>query len=114
MIQSTYGTMYYVDSMAKAVSYYKGMLGLEPGYQSDDWTEFSIGGHNLCLHAKRPSEKYDANGILILAKDGVKAHFEKLQRDGFKVFGLHEIHPAAWTFHAKDESGNEFSFYGKP
>ena len=34
--------------------------------------------------------------------------------DKLDVFGLHEVHPGAWTFHMKDVSMNEVSFYGKP
>lgn len=114
MISSTYGTMYYIDDMEKSVKYYKGILGLNPGYESPTWTEFQMGDHRLCLHAKRANEKYPQNGILIFQVDGVKNLFEKMKNDGFQVFGLHEVHPEAWTFHIKDISQNECSFYGKP
>ena len=114
MINSTYGTMYYVDDMKKSVAFFKSVLGISPGYEDSSWTEFKMGEHRLCLHAKNPSEKYAANGILILSKDGIKAHFEHMKRDGLNVFGLHEIHPEAWTFHFKDANNNELSFFGKP
>ncbi len=113
-MNTTYGTMYYVDNMKEAVTYYKNTLGAKTGYESDSWTEFDIGGHKLCLHAKNAGEKYDANGILIINQDGLKALFEKMKGDKLNVFGLHEIHPEAWTFHMKDSSQNEISFHGKP
>lgn len=114
MTNSTYGTMYYVDNMAQAVSYYKKSIGLTAGYESDDWTEFNIGTHRLCLHAKRAGETYTPNGVLIMSQDGVKSLYDKMKGDGLNVFGLHQIHPEAWSFHFKDNSNNELSFYGKP
>jgi len=45
---------------------------------------------------------------------GVKALHQKLQRKKHRVDGLHDVHPAAWTFTLKDASGNEVSFYGAP
>lgn len=113
-MKTTYGTMYYVNNMKESVAFYKKTLGATAGYESDSWTEFDFGGHRLCLHAKTDGEQYDANGILIFNHDGVKTLFESMKNDGLNVFGLHEVHPAAWTFHMKDASLNEVSFYGKP
>lgn len=106
--------MYYVDNMAKAQSFYKKVLGSNPSYESDSWTEFSIGQHNLCLHTKDPSQKYAPNGILIINAKNVKALYEQMKKDDLDVFGLHQVHPEAWSFHLKDYTGNEVSFYGTP
>ncbi len=114
MIGKTYGTMYYVDDMAKSVDFMKKTLGLTPGYASDAWTEFPVAGHSLCLHAKRAGEKYTDNGVLILETKGIKALFETMKGDGLNVFGLHEVHPEAWSFHLKDPNNNELSIYGTP
>lgn len=114
MIKSTYGTMYYVESMEKAVKYFKHQLGIAPTQHSPDWTEFDLGGHKLCLHAKKMDQQYRENGILILNLDGIKKAFEKMKAEGLNVYGLNEVHPGAWTFNLQDPSGNEFSFYGKP
>jgi catechol 2,3-dioxygenase-like lactoylglutathione lyase family enzyme len=113
-MRSTYGTMYYVDDMKKSVAYFKKLLGLKPGYQSAEWTEFPIGKHHLCLHAQGHGAKTRPNGVLIVDAKGVKALFEKLRKARHRVFGLHEVHPAAWTFTLADPSGNELSFYGSP
>lgn len=113
-MKSTYGTMYYVSDMSNAVKYYKNKLGLSPTYESADWTEFSVGGHNLCLHAKDPKETYTPNGILIFNTEHIKEKFQTMKNDGLNVFGLHEINPEAWSFHLKDDDNNETSFYGKP
>lgn len=112
-MSTTYGTMYHVADMKAAVDFYK-KLGLEAGYQNENWTEFEIGGHNLCLHSKAPGQTYPENGILILNRDGIKALFNSMKNDGYNVFGLHEVHPEAWSFHLKDQDNNEISYYGKP
>lgn len=112
MFKSTYGTMYYVDNMKNAVDFYKHKLGAQPTYESDSWTEFDIGGHRICLHAKQPSEKYRDNGILIMNFEGVKGLYEKMGKEGLKVFGLHEVHPGHWSFHVNDNTGNELSVFG--
>lgn len=112
MFKSTYGTMYYVDSMKAAVDFYKSKLGVTPTYESDEWTEFDIGGHNICLHNKRPGEKYRENGVLIFSFEGTKGLYEKMKNEGIKVFGLHEVHPGHWTFHVNDNSNNELSIFG--
>lgn len=113
-MKTTYGTMYYVDDMKNSVEFYKKTSGIQPEYTSDSWTEFEMGQHRLCLHSKRSGETYTPNGILIVNFDGVKGLFDKMKADGYNVFGLHEVHPAAWSFHFKDASQNELSFYGKP
>lgn len=113
-MKSTYGTMYYVDDMRRAVAYFKKLLGGKPRYQSAEWTEFAIGGHGLCLHAKERGQKYRPNGVLIVNVKGVKALSDKFKRQKLNVSGLHEVHPGAWTFTLKDPSGNELSFYGAP
>lgn len=112
-MKSTYGTMYYVNDMKQSVAFYK-TLGGAPTYESDSWTEFDMSGHRLCLHSKTPGQTHPENGILIMNHDGVNSLFEKMKGDGFNVFGLHVIHPGASSFHFKDNSSNELSFYGKP
>jgi hypothetical protein len=113
-MKSAYGTMYFVDDMKKAVGYYTKLLGVKPRYESAEWTEFPVGKHGLCLHAKERRGRYRPNGVLIVDAKGVKALFERLKRGKLDVSGLHEVHPGAWTFTLKDSSGNELSFHGAP
>lgn len=114
MIQKTYGTMYYVADMKASVNFFKKTLGLTPSMESDDWTEFAVNGHNLCLHGKDNARAISPNGVLIFSLDNIKSQYERMKGDGLNVYGLHEIHPEGWTFHMKDKDQNEFSFYGKP
>lgn len=113
-MKSIYGTMYYVKDMKKSVTFFTKTLGIKPSHESDEWTEFSIGGHNLCLHATGKGTTPTENGILIFSADKIKKLFDTMKGDGLDVFNLHEVHPAAWTFHMRDKDKNEFSFFGKP
>ena len=109
----TYGTMYYVDDMKSAVAHYK-KLGFTPSeHSNDDWTEFIVGGHALCLHAKDANETYKAGGIVIFKADGIKALHEKLTGDKIKATKPKDVYQNTWTFHVEDPSGNAISFYGK-
>ncbi len=112
-MKSTYGTMYYVDDMKKSIAYYKKLLGIKPAFESPEWTEFRIGDHGLCLHAKG-GKRTRPNGVLIVNAKGVKALHRALKRKKHRIDGLHEVHPGAWTFTLTDGSGNEVSFYGAP
>lgn len=114
MARGAYGTMYYVDDMKKAVAFYRKALGLKPRHQSTEWSEFPLGDHAICLHAKARGGRYKDGGTLILHAKGVKALFKKMKRAKLAVSGLHEVHPAAWTFTLADPGGNELSFYGPP
>lgn len=112
MFKNAYGTMYYVTDMKKAVEFYKSKFGLRPTHESDGWTEISVGGHNICLHAARAGEPKREGGVLIFNFEGVKELHKQMSNDGLKVTGLHEVRPGHWTFHTYDVDGNEFSVYG--
>jgi catechol 2,3-dioxygenase-like lactoylglutathione lyase family enzyme len=40
----------FVRDMDEAVAFYRDRLGLEPRFQSPEWSEFSTGGTTLALH----------------------------------------------------------------
>jgi hypothetical protein len=111
-MNSTYGTMYYVNDMKKSVAYFRKLLGVKPRFESPEWTEFAIGAHALCLHDKGRGSKTRPNGVLIVNAKGLKALFGKFKKRKLDVSGLHEVHPGTFTFTLRDPSGNEVSFYG--
>ncbi len=114
MIKGIYGTMYYVANIKQAIDFYRSTLGLKPTSESEDWTEFELGGAELCLHSTRPEGNYPLNGLVIFEAHELKKLFEKLKSQGLYVFNLHEVYPEAWTFHMRDHNGNEHTFYGHP
>lgn len=114
MFTSTYGTMYYVTDMKKSVAFFKEKFKVTSAYESEGWTEFNIGGHNICLHALHDGKEKPQNGVLILKFEGVKALREKMIGEDIRVSEAHEVHPGHWSFHAYDPDGNDFSVYGSP
>lgn len=109
----TYGTMYYVDDMAKAVSFYKEALGVSPTMESPEWTEFNFGGHALCLHLKRAGDpNTEKNGILIIKAKGLKNLYASMKQKGVEfTHEPREVHPGAIATDFSDPSGNLVSLY---
>ena len=114
-IRGTYGTMYYVKDMAKAVMYYKENLGLKPRFESPEWTEFDLNGHGLCLHAMGKDEKglnQKGVGLLILDVKGLVTMVAELKKKGVEFIGeMKEVHPGAHSIEFKDPSDNVISLY---
>ncbi len=115
-LNGTYGTMYYVQDMAKAVSFYKDKLQLKPSYESEGWTEFDLGGHSLCLHGmdkhdtgKSPSQ---SGGVLITQVKNIRELVSQLKANGLEFTReVSEIHPGAFCTEFVDPSGNVISLY---
>ena len=113
-MNGTYGTMYYVKDMKKAVDYYKTIFGLKTRFESPEWTEFDVSGHGLCLHAigKDMKTTPSTGGVLITKVRGIKKLYEELKNTGVEFNGpVKEVHPGAWSADFKDPSGNTLSIY---
>lgn len=109
-VTGTYGTMYYVRDMAKAVEYYREQLGLKPTFESPDWTEFSVNGHALCLHIARQDSS--CPGVLILKVKGLEALVSRMKSKGVEFTGpIKEVHPGAYSADFRDPDGNTISLY---
>lgn len=50
MLGSLGYVMVFVSDMARSVGFYRGTLGLELRFESDEWTEFETGATTLALH----------------------------------------------------------------
>ena len=109
-IKGTYGTMYFAKDVLKTAKFFKEKLGLKPGYESADWTEFAVGGQSLCLHpaGDKPHAK---NGTMILHVDGIRALVGDLKTKGVKVSEIREVHPGAFSADFTDLDGNVVSLY---
>lgn len=113
-ILGTYGTMYYVKDMKKAVEFFSEKLGAKPGMQSPEWTEFPFGGHALCLHAYKDDKSPAANGSLILHVEDIRAFVAHLKAKLARVEEPREVHPGAWSADFVDPEGNHISLYQGP
>ena len=113
-VKGAYGTMYYVKDMKKAIAFYKETLGLKPGFESPDWTEFPLAGHSLCLHPIGELKNVPVNGTLIIHVEGLKELVSSLKAKGVKIGEPHEVHPGAWSAEFVDAEGNHLSYYEGP
>lgn len=110
----TYGVLYYVDDMARAVQLYRAALGVAPRYESAEWTEFDLGdGSALCLHGTGPGQTRLSDGAVLIARvKGIRELVEALKGQGIEfVRDVHEVHPGAYSADIKDTEGNVVSLY---
>lgn len=113
-VLGNYGTMYFVQDMPQAAAFFKAKLGLKPRYESQEWTEFDLGGGALCLHAAAPG-KSAGNGTLILRVSKIRDLVAKLRASGVRVVSdVREIHPGAYGAEISDPDGNVVSLYDGP
>lgn len=111
-VRGTYGTMYYVQNMAKSVAYYSETLGIKPSIESEGWTEFDLGNHSLCLHACRPGATTASGGILIIKVSKIHDLVKNLKSRGIEFLSeIREVHPQAYSADFRDADGNVVSFY---
>ena len=113
-LKGTYGTMYYVRDMKKAVKFYKENVGLEAGMESEHWTEFKTeNGKMLCLHLADSQMKSLPGGIMILQVTGLKDLVQKLRANNVELTGEpHCVHEHDYTTDFVDGDGNLVSLYG--
>ncbi len=113
LIESSYGTMYYVKDMIKEKEFFKNAIGLSPRFESEEWVEFGLkDGTAICLHAEKPGQRYVPGGVLIVNVKNLKDKVEKLKNEGVEFFQeVHEVHPGAFSTDFKDPSGNLISLY---
>ena len=114
IFEGTYGTMYYVSSMEKAVKYYREVFGATPTFESAEWTEFNLDGHRLCLHISDPDRDLteSGGGILITSVENIKDLVPRLKDKGVEfIRDVLEVHPGAYAADFKDPAGNVVSLY---
>lgn len=109
----TYGTLYYVRDMKKAVAFYREQVGLTPLMESDGWTEFSLAGHSLCLHAMGDKVVTAGATQLIMQVDDIQKVVGRLKEK--RVTFTSEINSTGCGFCAefKDVDGNAVGLYQK-
>jgi hypothetical protein len=115
ILNGAYGSMFFVDNMAKTVSFYKDGLGLKPRFESAEWTEFDVNGFAICLHALAPGEtrksKGADDGILITNVKDIQGVIRELRSRAIEVSDAKEVFPGAYSAHVKTPDGHFFSIY---
>lgn len=112
--KGTYGTMYYVRDMTKAVSLYKNVFGFKVGFESKEWTEIEHNGANLCLHGADAKMKDLPGGILIYQVEKLGELYKQLKAKGVEFMGEpHRVNGDDYSVTFKDPDGNMLSLHGK-
>ena len=112
-VTGSYGTMYYVRNMKKAVTLYKKKLGLSPATESPFWTEFNVKGSRLCLHIADKKMKKLPGGIMIINVKGMTKLVAALKKAGVKFNGNpHPVQGKDYTIDYYDSDKNLVSLYG--
>lgn len=93
----------YTQDMARATSFYRDVLGLEPDFESEHWTTFRTGACTLALHAgaEVPDPTFQV--------DDADAERERLAAAGVAVSEIREPVSGVRVFDARDPDGNRFS-----
>jgi predicted enzyme related to lactoylglutathione lyase len=110
--KGTYGTMYYVTDMKKAVQYYRDMFDLKPESESDEWSSFDIGGHRICLHNLESGKTSDGKGVLITNVTNLKGMVVELKKRGVEfVEDIKQVCEGGYSADFRDPSGNLVSLF---
>jgi len=112
-VTGTYGTMYHVKDMVKAVQFFSKTFGLKPSMESAEWTEFTLGGQRLCLNSGG-AEAAPNSGILIFQVENLKATRAALKAGGVKVSEINEVHKGAVACDFTDPEGHTVGLYQGP
>lgn len=111
--EGSYGTMYYVQDMKKAKSFYQNAIGLTTRFENENWTEFDLGdGTALCLHQMKPESPKILGGALIVNVEKIQEKVNALKKEGVEFLReVAEVHPGAFSADFRDPSGNLISLY---
>ncbi len=113
-VLGSYGTIYYVKNMKKAVEFYTKKLGVKPTTTDDYWSEFDLKGARLCLHLADKKMKKLPGGVMILSVKKLTALVAALKKSGVKFLGKpHQVHGDFYTVDYYDADKNLVSLYGK-
>ena len=93
----------YTRDMERATAFYRGVLGLEPDFESPHWTTFRTGACTFALHAgsEAPDPTFEAADA--------DAERERLIAAGVEVTEIREPVAGLRVFDARDPDGNRFS-----
>ena len=105
-----------VTDMARAVAFYRDVLGLEVKDQSDDWSELDAGGLMIGLNAREDAKvSQDGGAVITFQPDGsIEDELEEIRGKGADVQGEISEHPWGRIVPFKDSEGNDLQFYTPP
>ena len=112
LFKGTYGTMYYVKNMKKAVAFYREQVGLTPAFEDEGWTQFDLNGHGLCLHPAGDQPITKGGGTLIIEVTDINKVVSNLKEKRVEfVSEVKDTGGCGFCAEFKDLDGNVVSLY---
>jgi lactoylglutathione lyase len=108
----------YVKDTAKAVPFYRDVLGMKVRAEEPGWVEIDTGSTVLALHSEeKPPAERSGCGVVVFGVDDVQAAYESLKEKGVKFRGAPQIVCEAGDKVGKgadftDPDGNPLSIFG--
>lgn len=75
MLKGIETVVYFVEDMAKASAWYRAVLGIEPNYDTEHYTGFTVAGDELGLHPGKPGTGGQTAYWSVEDMDKAVAHF---------------------------------------
>ncbi len=103
MILGVQDVYFYVQDMARALRFYRDVLGLKVSAEGDDWSALDVGGVRVGLHATggqpvppvpKDEDGAKAGGTLTLRVDDIRAEVARLRAAGVNFLG--SVYEASW------------------
>lgn len=114
MFQKIAYTCYPVQNMARAVSFYREVLGLILLFTSEEWSEFKIGSQRLALHkTNAPFTAVDVPTFSLEASP-IEEVVEKLKSLGVQLAQGIQVLSYGKLANFLDSEGNSIGLYEPP
>ncbi len=102
-----------VTDMARAVTFYREVLGPVVRTESETWTEIKLGEATVALHASdQPNPRYTGLGVEV--DDLTAAYYAILRTGGQVLTGPHTDPIGQLFYEVADTEGNTFTISGPP
>lgn len=105
-----------VDDMARAVAFYRDVLGCEVTQSDDSWSEVDAGGLTIGLNG-RDSESPRGSGGAVISfhpEGDIEDAVRELEGRGVPFSGGVSDHPWGRVASFLDSEGNDLQFYAPP
>jgi predicted enzyme related to lactoylglutathione lyase len=107
-IRGTDFVMYQVSDLARAVAFYRDVLGLPQEVYSDEsqWAEFNCGNLTLSLKGGCKLPEVISGGRISLAVDDIHAAAAELKQKGVRIVSGPTDYSVCWAMEILDPDGN--------